>query len=187
MIAADLALRWIHILGAIVLVGGTFFMWSAYLPAAHAESGSLELMQAIRRRWAKCVMAASGLLLLSGLVNVVRIVGRYEIDDAAFPGSLYHMLLSIKVLLALGVFVLSAALSGRSKLAVWLRGNEKLWYSVNLTLAVLIVLLAGMLKSAGRTEKTAQLIQPVKTQVSFRLVVRTDERLPSVATHSWLG
>jgi len=45
-------------------------------------------------------MATSGLLLISGIVNVARIMATYG-NNFAGP---YHALLGVKILLALGVF-----------------------------------------------------------------------------------
>ena len=63
-------------------------------------------------------------------------------------------------LLALAVFYLSAALAGRSKLAERLRTRESMWLSLNLLLALVIVFMAGILKLAPRSEKSAQSLLP---------------------------
>jgi len=149
MLSADLVLRWIHIIGAITLVGGAIVMRFAYLPAM-AEQSSPEFASAFRRRMAKLVMMSSGLLLVSGLVNFVLLVKQYEL-----PGP-YHMMFGIKFLLVFAVFFLSAALTGRSKLAEKLRQKEGTWLTINLLLAVTVVCLAGLMKTTDRTPKTSQ-------------------------------
>ena len=109
----DLLFRWIHIFAAIVLVGGTFFLRFSLVPALAPQSGELQqtVLGAWRPRWARWVMLSSGVLLLSGLVNAVRIIIRYD-----FPTSPYHALVAVKLLIALVIFWLSAALAGRSEL-----------------------------------------------------------------------
>ena len=119
-----------------------------------------EASAAIRSRWSKWVMASSGLLLVTGLVNFMLIVQRFDLDKTAFPGSKYHMFFGIKFLLALGVFMLSALLTGRSAAAEKMRRNERMWLNVNVLLAVAVVCLGGLLKSATRHPKSAQSLRP---------------------------
>lgn len=150
--ALDLILRWLHILGAVVLVGGTIFQWVALAPGAVGPAS--DVATAIRARWSKLVMVSSGLLLISGLVNFVFIVQRFDIPKDGFPGSTYHPVFGVKFLLAFGVFFLSSVLSGRSGLAERMRQQERMWLTVNMVLAVLVVLLAGVLKLADRSPKS---------------------------------
>ena len=150
---ADLVLRWMHILSAVVLVGGTIFQWFVWSPATAGDKAD-EIAAAVRSRWSKLVMAASGFLLLSGVINFILIVQRYEILKDG-PGSLYHPVFGIKFILAFGVFFLSSALSGRSGLAARLRQKERMWLTVNMALAVIVVCLAGILKLAERSPKPA--------------------------------
>jgi putative copper export protein len=149
MLAMELVLRWIHIFGAIILVGGVILMRCAYLPAM-AENAAPKFASAFRSRWSKLVMMSSGLLLISGLINFILVVKNYEV-----PGQ-YHMVFGIKFLLVFLVFFLSAALSGRSGLAEKLRQKEQMWLTVNLVLAVVVVCLAGFMKTTERTPKVSQ-------------------------------
>ena len=109
----DLLFRWTHILAAIVLVGGTFFLRFSLVPALATQSRELQqtVLGAWRPRWARWVMMSSGMLLVSGLVNAVRNIIAYQ-----FPTTPYHALVAVKLLLALVIFYLSAVLSGRSGL-----------------------------------------------------------------------
>lgn len=150
MFSAELVLRWIHIFGAITLVGGVIMMRCAYVPAM-AENAAPEFASAFRRRWSKLVMLSSAMLLVGGFVNFFLVIKQYDV-----PGT-YHMFFGIKFLLAFLVLFLSAALSGRSGLAEKLRQKERGWLTVNLILAVLVVCLGGLLKTTERTPKTSQL------------------------------
>ena len=60
-------LRWMHILGAIGLVGGVLFYWRAILPetARLSESDRDQRWQAILPNWARLVMICILLLLAS--------------------------------------------------------------------------------------------------------------------------
>ena len=149
----ELALRWVHILSAITMVGGAFFMKFALLPGLKAIDGDQrEVVGAsIRGFWSKCVMATSGLLLISGFVNVFSIMKTYGTN---FDGP-YHAMLGIKMLLAFAIFALSAILSGRSANAQKLRQNESMWLNVNVALAIAVVCIAGYMKSMDRTPKDA--------------------------------
>lgn len=151
----DLILRWMHILSAITLVGGAIFLRLAFY-SDDATEEQKQFAAAVRGRWAKVVGAMSGMLMVSGLMNLVRILGGYEIVGDTFPGSVYHMVFGIKFLLAFGVFFLSATLAGKRSLAERLRQNEKKWLTINAVLAVAVVLLAGVMKLADRTPKAEE-------------------------------
>lgn len=157
----DLGLRWLHILSAVTLAGGVFFWRWALLGSLEAlpEANRQEFAAAIRPKWARLVMASSGLLLLSGLVNFMFVVQRYDLDKTAFPGSKYHMLFGIKFLVALSVFLLSALLAGRTSTAEKLRNNARFWLNVNLVLVIVVVCLGGLLKAAPRQAKSLQSLQ----------------------------
>jgi hypothetical protein len=131
-------------------------------------------------------MAASGLLLLSGLINFVRIVQRYDFPE----GSLYHMLFGIKFLLALAVFYLASALAGRSHLAQRLQSRERVWLSWTVVLAVAVVLLAGVMKIAARTEKSTQSLRRSPPSPALAFAQEANARLvlnqPARASVHWL-
>jgi hypothetical protein len=168
MLAFDLVVRWMHIVGAIMLVGSTIYMRCIYVPAKDfAESKpSDEFNEWIRKLWARMVMISSGQLLVSGLVAFMLIITRYDISKEAFPGSAYHMLFGIKFLLALVIFFLAAAVSGRSELAQRMRQREKFWLTVNMTLAIILVCLAGTMRQAKRSEKSTSSL-PQSTTVAL--------------------
>ena len=156
MLAFDLVLRWMHIIGAIMLVGSTIFMRCVYVPAKELADGEpqAEFAEWIRKLWARMVMISSGQLLISGLIGFVLLMTRYDISKEEFPGSAYQMIFGIKFLLAMIVFFLAAALSGRSGLAQRLRQREKFWLMVNMVLAITVVCLAGIMRLADRSEKS---------------------------------
>ena len=162
-LALDLIIRWMHIFGAIMLVGSTIFMRVAYLPAKELSNFAPkpEFVEWLRVAWSRLVMLSSGQLLISGLVNFVVVVKHYDISKDAFPGNLYHMIFGIKFLIAFVVFFLAAGLSGRSGLAQKLKQREKFWLTLNMVLAILVVCIAGVMHLADRTEKsTSSLPQP---------------------------
>lgn len=152
-----LVLRWIHILAAIALMGGAIFQRFALLPAAATlpDDAHQKLRAELRGRWAKLVMMAAGLLVVSGFVNFGLLVVNYNLDKSELPGRLYHMVFGVKFLLALVVLYIASLLAGRSALAERARQNARGWLTLNLVLATLVVGLGGVLRQAGRSPKTA--------------------------------
>lgn len=156
MLLLPLIMRWMHIFGAIILVGGSIFVRCAYAPVDGADPEQQDWVARTRKRWARLVMLSAGLLLISGVVNLANIVTNYDLATDRLPGSLYHPIFGIKFLLALVVFFLSSRLAGSSAGAERFRQRETLWSNLNLIAAVLVVCLAGWLKLAERTPKVTE-------------------------------
>src|SRR5262245_38852581 len=106
-----LVLRWLHIVPAVIAGGATIFVKLALLPAMAAlpEPERMKLKGAIDARWRYVVAGCITLLLLSGLANFML----YQAP--AHKGQpIYHALFGIKFLMAMVVFFLGSALTGRS-------------------------------------------------------------------------
>lgn len=151
-IYTDTLFRWLHILPAIALVGGTLFMRFAFVPSLMSvdEDAREKLAESVRARWAKWVMAGSGLLLLSGLYNAARVSIQYQLSPT------YNGLLLVKIVLALVVFYLAAVLTGRSESARRFQQQRQKWLTINLLLAVTIVCIAGVMRFLPREEKVRE-------------------------------
>ena len=179
-LAVELVIRWMHIFGAIMLVGSTIFMRTAYMPAKELSNfePKPEFAEWMRVAWSRMVMLSSGQLLISGLVGFVLLMKNYDISKAEFPGSVYQMIFGIKFLIALVVFFLAAGLSGRSGLARKLREHEKFWLTLNMVLAIVVVCIAGLMRMADRSEKsTSSIQQPAASVANLTGVASTfDER-----------
>lgn len=147
-----LLLRYMHILGAIMLMGGTIFMRFGLAPVVTTlnESTRTELHEKVRSRWSKFVMLASALLLISGIANL-GLASRYEIERPF--GMSYHMIVGIKFLLALPIFLFASFLAGRTDTAKKFQANARMWMNVNLVLALVMVLIGGLLRFTGRELK----------------------------------
>ena len=163
-----LGLRYLHILGAIMLMGATIFARFAVLPSMKTLSqADQELLHTeIRRRWSKFVMAATLMLLVSGIANLGIYGARYQFPT--FP--LYNAVAGLKFLLALPIFFFAALLTGRSNLAKRIQTKAKFWLTVNLALALIMVLLGGGLRFVQRevkgAKKAAAKVAEVTTQQS---------------------
>ncbi len=150
MLAVDVLSRVLHVGTAIVLVGGTVFMRCVLMQAAAGlpEAEHNALRQRLLGRWKRVVHAGIGLLLLSGLYNYMQAIPKHRGDG------LYHGLLGTKMLLALAVFFLAAALVGRSEAFERMRQNRAKWMGVVIVLASLIVVISGFVKVRGPNGKS---------------------------------
>jgi len=144
-----LLFRWMHILAAIAAVGGTIFIRLALMPSLSvlADDSRKALHEAIRSRWSKMVVAGIAFLLVSGLYNFVVTWQTYNL-----PGY-YAALFGVKVVLALTIFFIASALVGRSPALEAIRRNARFWVTLNMTLAIVLVCISGVLRMAKKTEK----------------------------------
>jgi uncharacterized membrane protein len=140
--------RILHVGTAIVLVGGTFFVWFVLQPAATltlSDADHARLRGSIVQTWKRVVHLGIALLLVSGGINYYRVLA-----DASHKGDgLYHALLGTKMLLALAIFFVASALVGRSAKFEAMRQNSRKWLALNLCLALAIVAISGFLKVRG--------------------------------------
>jgi uncharacterized membrane protein len=144
-----LAFRWLHILAAITAVGGAVFarlvVFPALDPLPAEQRGALHA--AMRARWSKIVAAAIAVLLVSGLYNFIVLVSDYQLPRW------YHAVFGIKFLAALVIFAVASLLAGNSPAGEALRKNPRAWLNLNIALAVLVVCLSGVLRTAERVPK----------------------------------
>ena len=154
-----LLLRWLHILAAITAVGGAIFARLVVFPVLDPlpadQRGSLHA--AMRARWSRIVAAAIAFLLVSGLYNFTMIVVEYRVPRW------YHPLFGVKFLLALAIFAIASLLAGKSPASESLRRNAKAWLNLNIVLAVLVVCLSGVLRTAQRIPKPEPAAEPVSS------------------------
>src|SRR3954464_9210048 len=123
-----LILRYMHILGAIALMGGTIFMRFALrsVVVQLPPDTRAAVHEQVRSRWSKFVMLASALLLISGITNLA-LAGRYNFEPVLGMPKGYHMVVGLKFVLALPIFFIAALMTGRSSLAKRVQANAELW------------------------------------------------------------
>jgi uncharacterized membrane protein len=147
-----LLLRWIHIFAAITAVGGTVFMRYALVPSVQVlpDDARKTLHDKVRSRWAKIVMLCIAFLLISGFINFFLFMGDTRTPPwAEWKASyhkLYNMVFGIKTLIAFVIFIIASALVGRAKAFEPIRKNAKMWLTVNVVLAMIVVALSGVLR-----------------------------------------
>lgn len=134
--------RWLHLIGAIMILGGSIFMMFALHPSMKAldDEARDKLRQSIRTRWGRFVHAGIGLLFLTGSFNFYMLGLPPNVKPMP-----YHLIFGIKFLLALAVFMLATALMGRSPAFEKIRLNSTKWLRIVVIMGVTIVLLSGLL------------------------------------------
>jgi uncharacterized membrane protein len=166
----NLLSRILHILGAIILAGGLFYIRFIVSPV-NAPPGTAPVDSYFGGRraiWAKWVGTATLLLLVTGLWNYIQIIKQHE-----RLASSYHMVAGLKMIAGLVVFLLAALLAGRTAVADALRARWRLWLNVCLTLAIVTVVMGSILRSYPRMRKVDSagpptLIAPANTPEANR-------------------
>jgi uncharacterized membrane protein len=131
----------IHILCAIILGGGLFYLRSVLSPAG------VDACFANRRSvWARWVAAASFLLVVSGLYNFMVIMQEYKAAGEKLDPS-YHILFGAKMLLGLLVMFIAAILAGKTAAAERFRGNLQRWLNIAWTSVIAIVVIGALLRA----------------------------------------
>lgn len=159
-------LRWMHVLGAIGLVGGALFVWRVVLPAHEGLdiARRKEQYESMRPQWARLVMISILLLLVSGIANVF-LMGRN--GEFKLLQSHYHVLLLVKFMLALVVFFLFSLITGRSTGAQHIRDNLGKWLPICFLLAVIVICIAGVMKMTPRIHRNRADADPSFGAVQF--------------------
>jgi uncharacterized membrane protein len=141
--------RILHILGAIILAGGLFYIRYVVSPVS-APPGTQPVDQFFggrRAAWAKWVGIATALLLVTGFWNYIQFSRTYDLPKT------YHMVLGIKILAAIAVFLLAALLAGRTNAADTIRQKWQLWLNVCLFLALITVVIGSVLRAYPHNRK----------------------------------
>ena len=140
-----LPIRWLHILGAAIMVGGLIYLYVCVLPAQgqpDAPPAGGPFAERVRRRWAMLVGIASLLLLVSGFVNAATYPLTYKLP------AWYHASVLVKFVGGLAVMFLASILAGRSESARRWQARGRTWLGLAVALAVGLVLLAGAMNFA---------------------------------------
>lgn len=158
----DVLSRIVHVGTAITLVGGSVFTAFVLMPAAKEleDDAHQALATSVKSRWKRFVHPGILFFLISGIYNYYRAIPSHRGD------SLYHALVGTKILLALGVFFIAAALVGRSEKLEPIRRSRTTWIKVLVLSAAIIVAISGFVKVRGipvdspPTGDSAELMQP---------------------------
>ncbi len=151
--------RWMHILPAVVMVGGAIFTQLVLCPSLDGNDPENAVKQQVKRKWSKVIMICASLLLLSGVYNTI-----LAFDEKL--GGMYHGLLTLKLVLVFAIFYISSMLAGKSDAALKFQEKEALWGKLNMYAAIIVVLLAGGMRMVPRApaKETAKVVSLVDTQ-----------------------
>jgi hypothetical protein len=143
--SADMAIRIVsralHLLSAIILGGGLFYMRSVLSP-----SGAEACFAGSRQVWARWTIVASTFLLATGLYNYMAIISDSKVVGARALPSTYHMLFGVKFLLGIGVMFVAALVAGKTPAAERARGNIGRWLNLGWFGVMTIVILGAVLR-----------------------------------------
>ncbi len=144
----DVISRVVHVGTAIVLVGGSAFSLLVLLPAMNklSDDGRSTLVEAVTGYWKRFVHIGVLLFLVSGFYNYFQAMKLHQGDG------LYHALVGTKMILALVVFFIAAALVGRSAKLEGIRRQRRAWLQVLVLLAAVIVGISGFVKVRGTVD-----------------------------------
>ena len=144
MAILDVLMRYVHIMSAVLAVGGAFFLL-VLLPGGLRlvdEPRRDEVLLKIRRAYKLTVHPAILGLLVSGVYNTVRLWPTYKLNTAR-----HHSLWGPHLLLGLVAIGISLwLLAGRS-----LRPNHRTWLKANVGLLFVVILLASTLRTVRLT------------------------------------
>lgn len=133
-----MVMQWLHIAGAIVLIGSPFFIRLFLLPALSGEDPSRRtaIIERINKPWRMILGIVILLQIISGVYWLLVVV-----NVAAQP-PIYQIILTVKLLAALGLFFLLSVLAGRAAMFTSFRNEAKKWYTGCLICGVIISLCA---------------------------------------------
>src|SRR5438094_490555 len=104
----SVVMRWLHVVAAVIAVGGTIGMRFVVLPALERVPNSDEIAAALRLPFKRLIHSAIGLLLLTGFYNYM-VVAVPAVRKQGL-GSSYHPLMGIKIILSLVLFTIAILL-----------------------------------------------------------------------------
>jgi uncharacterized membrane protein len=147
-----IAARWVHIMSAVLALGVPIYMRFVLLPALQAvdETARASVQEGLVRRWRIWVHVLIVALLATGFYNYL-VVARWR--DDAYPPDLrgrYHMLLGIKIMIALAMFFIASALAGRSQALASIRANARTWLNILIVLGLALVALSNVVRFLPR-------------------------------------
>jgi len=141
----DGVMHWLHVLAAVLAVGGVFFLRFVLCPALKKlppehEGAKTHVLQSVSRVFKMVVHTSIAVLLLTGLHRFFKILPLIK------GWSQYHMLVGIKILLALVLFFIAIMLTLPGQQPNYFQRNRDKWLLFNFVLGALIILLSSTLR-----------------------------------------
>lgn len=147
--------RVLHIAGAGAIFGGLVYLKRVVAPlTSGAQDNEEALYRGRRSSWAGIVMAATLLLVVSGVFNFLNIMAGIEKLPPA-----YHMMFGVKFLLAMFVFFVAAGTAGKSPMAVNMQASAQKWLNLAIGAMLLIFVLGAAMRTFEKVPKAAEQAQ----------------------------
>ena len=133
--------QWIHVSAAVFGIGGIAFMHIILLPSARVLNPDQReiLLKAVTGKFRWVSWSVIFLLLASGLYNVRQFY--WEV-----PWGHSWKVLTVKIVLALLLFIIVLALTLPLKFLQWFRARRQMWLAIALTLAMTVILISAYLR-----------------------------------------
>ncbi len=137
-----LLMRWVHIGGAIILIGSPFFIRLFLLPALAEEAADRRaaIIERINKPWRIFLGIVILLQIISGVYWLLVVI------PMSTEPPLYQIILTVKLLAALVLFFLLSVLAGRATTFASFRRDAAKWYTACLICGAIIVMAAGALR-----------------------------------------
>jgi uncharacterized membrane protein len=133
--------QWIHVIAAVIAVGGIGFLLAILFPCAgvlNAETRDL-LLRSVTKRFRWAVWGAIILLLTSGLYNI-----RLRAWEAMWGP--YWKWLTVKIVLALSFFTILLLLTLPIKALDRFRVRRQMWLWIAFALAMVVIFISAYLR-----------------------------------------
>ncbi len=160
MTAVNVIMLWIHLLSAIIFVGGSLFIWLIVVPVSHAlakdEKERTELVGRVAKRFGQLVNPTLGILLLTGVYNATWYLRSVDPLFTTYLGQILLLKALLAVVLVFLVYfnnivyarrILEFAREGRLQELQEVRKISRLISFTNLALMITIVFLAVVLRA----------------------------------------
>jgi len=158
IIVLSLILLWVHLLTAVVFVGGSYFMWIIVVPASHLitqdESERTQIVGKIAKKFGAIVNPVLIILVLSGIYNATNYLSSIS-DLITYPGTiLLTKMVLVAILISLvylhntyfGKQIIRLSKEKRLEELNRLRKKSRLISITNLSLMTIVLILAAMLQ-----------------------------------------
>ena len=133
--------QWVHLVAAVVGVGGIAFMLFILLPSARvlSEEHRNVLLKTVMGRFRLASWSAIALLVASGLYSI-----RLRAWEA--PWGPYWKWLTLKIVLAFCVFAVALLLTLPLQALERFRARRQMWLSIALGVALVVILISAYLR-----------------------------------------
>lgn len=129
--------KFLHVASAAIAFGGVVFTLWALMPSLTEidSQAASTLADQVGRRFSWMVWAVIVLLLFTGIWIIIMVF------KAGTPRPLFHIILGVKILLALGVFSIALGVTLPLKGLESMRQNRRRWMIINFHLITIVFFL----------------------------------------------